>query len=178
MQLLAVSGQFQGSAFDVADDRLSIGSDPSNSITVVGDLVGKHHCYLQREADRLKLVDTSDVGTFVNGLPAKEQLLRFGDLIRVGESVFRFEDSQTDDSTASVTLEDDRAGDSMVIRSPQLVLETLPQHGMPVQRDLKTLVQLSTVIHSIRALYESKHRQTREIFERHLLDFIFGLVPA
>src|SRR6185369_12517600 len=43
---------------------------------------------------------------------------------------------------------------------------------------LKTLVQLSTVIHSIRALYESKHRQTREIFERHLLDFIFGLVPA
>ena len=178
MQLLAVAGHFQGSAFDVVDDRFSIGSDPSNSITLVDGLVAKHHCYLQKEGDGLKLVDTSDVGTFINGLPAKEQILRFGDLIRVGESVFRFADSQHDDTSTSVTLEDDPAGDSIVIRPPQLVLETLAQEGTPLQRDLKILVQLSTVIHSMRALYESKHRQTREIFERHLLDFIFESVPA
>lgn len=64
---------------------LTIGRESDNRLVLADKSVSRHHCELRREGGQVWVVDhDSSNGTFLNGAPVHEELLRTGDLVRVG----------------------------------------------------------------------------------------------
>jgi pSer/pThr/pTyr-binding forkhead associated (FHA) protein len=69
-----------------------IGRSPQCDIAINHASLGRNHARIQFVDDQFLLVDLgAGVGTFVNGQSAQSTQLANGDLLRVGEAVFRFE---------------------------------------------------------------------------------------
>ena len=161
------------------DGEVTLGREPANAVPVVDPSVSRKHCLLRRAEDgRFQIKDLeSRNGTVVNGLPVKEQWLRHGDEIAVGDSVFLFlvEDEERppascvefDDSqpTAETKLIHPR---EVVYLQPDRLLRELPATSQ-VARNLSALLKISRVVHAIRDL---------EDLQAQLLDLIFEVVPA
>lgn len=64
---------------------------PQGNITVAQTTISRVHVSFTRSGDDVKLTDLkSHNGTFVNGVRVTEQVLADGDLIRMGDAVFKF----------------------------------------------------------------------------------------
>ena len=87
--LVALSGRLQGRTFDLTSDGLAIGRHPSNDLAIPDAAVSRHHCALRRTASGWRVADLdSRHGTFLNGRPVREETLRHGDVLAIGESTF------------------------------------------------------------------------------------------
>jgi len=91
--LVALTGPLRGRSFALAADSaggpLALGRHPSNSVRIPELSVSRHHCTLRHTPEGWRVTDLdSRLGTFVNGRPVHEALLRHGDLLAVGESSF------------------------------------------------------------------------------------------
>ena len=90
-QLICLAGPLQGQIFDLKDS-LSVGRHPSNDLAISQLSVSRRHCTLTLESDGFRLRDAGSLfGTFVNEQAIKTRLLRHGDVINVGESLFLFQ---------------------------------------------------------------------------------------
>src|SRR5256885_11215088 len=80
-----------GIAHDLAEDLVTIGRGPDNTIIISDPSVSGHHAQLELagETYRLKDLDSTN-GTRVNGVPITNTTLRFDDRIRFGAVVDRF----------------------------------------------------------------------------------------
>ncbi len=90
--LIALGGPLRGQTLPLGEDCVALGRDPGNQIRLPDAHVSRRHCRLERLADgqvRIRDLDSRN-GTFVQGLPVRERILRHGDEIRVGRSVFVF----------------------------------------------------------------------------------------
>jgi len=64
---------------------VEIGRESDNDLVVPHKSVSRHHCTLTREGGLVWVQDHgSSNGTFLNGSPLQEELIRSGDLLRVG----------------------------------------------------------------------------------------------
>src|SRR5437870_10927556 len=79
-----------GIAHDLAEDLVTIGRGPDNTIIISDPSVSTHHAQLQLagETYRLKDLDSTN-GTRVNGIQVMETTLRFDDSIRFGAAEAR-----------------------------------------------------------------------------------------
>jgi phosphoserine phosphatase RsbU/P len=68
-------------------DVFTLGRRTGNDLRLVGADISREHAEVAREGGTFVLRDRqSRFGTFVNGSPVKEQVLKHGDLIRLGQS--------------------------------------------------------------------------------------------
>ena len=109
-QLICLAGTLQGQTFDLKDS-FSVGRHPSNDLAISQLSVSRRHCTLQAESNGVRLQDVGSLfGTFVNEQAVKSKLLRHGDLINVGESLFLFQDpdlpADTRPSSSELDLEE------------------------------------------------------------------------
>ena len=90
--LIALDGPLRGQTLPLRQDCVGVGRDPGNEICLRDAHTSRRHCSLERLADgQIRLRDLhSRNGTFVQGLPVRERILRHGDEIRLGRSVFVF----------------------------------------------------------------------------------------
>jgi transcriptional regulator with GAF, ATPase, and Fis domain len=179
-RILAVAGSFKDSTIPLPDGEITLGRDPTNTVPVVDPSVSRKHCLLRREEDgRYQIRDLdSRNGTVVNGLAVKEQWLRHGDEIAIGDSVFLFlvEDAERSASASRVEFDDSHpAAETKLIHpkevvylQPDRLLSELPA-GSQVARNLGALLKISRIVHAIRDLEE---------LQAQLLDLIFEVVPA
>jgi pSer/pThr/pTyr-binding forkhead associated (FHA) protein len=81
-----------GIAYELADELITVGRAPDNTIVIEDPSVSGRHARLQLvgEIYRLKDLDSTN-GTRVNGIPIMETALRFDDRIRFGAIDARFE---------------------------------------------------------------------------------------
>ena len=87
--LVALSGRLQGRTIDLTGDGLAIGRHPSNDLAIPDAAVSRHHCVLRRTPAGWRVADLdSRHGTFVNSRPIREEELRHGDVLGIGESTF------------------------------------------------------------------------------------------
>jgi len=117
-------------------------------------------------------------GTFVNGIPVKEQTLSHADQVRIGNLalLFLLEEGEETTSGQLVRLDDsDPVGNtSKVIDSEALLQDTegspvdLPEHER-MARDLGVLLKIATRINRLRRTHE---------LVREILDSIFEVVPV
>src|SRR5262249_47956209 len=90
-RVACLAGPLKGSVFPLVDREVSVGRDLSNRVSIADPLVSRKHSLLLQENGAYKITDLESLnGTFVNGKPVKEHLLRHGDEIGIGNSLFFF----------------------------------------------------------------------------------------
>jgi Nif-specific regulatory protein len=194
-KLICITGSSKGATFPLTLDKVSVGREPSNVVCLSDPSISRHHSLITAdrstrddEVVKFKITDLESFnGTFVNGLPVREQLLAHGDQIALGDVQFLF---LTHEPEAGSPLAKIDEGD-LITRStirlrredafylhPEKALEELPElerggsdRGATarIARDLNALLQISNAINSIRNLPELQHR---------LLELLLKVIPA
>ena len=172
-RLEAVTGPLTGAIIPIARDRVSIGSDPSNELSIYDASIARNHCLLTRREEAIVVTDLdSPQGTFVNGVAVKERVLEDGDALRIGECELVYRNGSEIAST-SATLS--------AVRHEVIDLRPAPlyhQSPMPplqvtdvgrMARDLNALFKIANAINSQRDL---------ESLQKSVLQLLFEVVPA
>ena len=101
-----MDGPLKGSTFAISGESFSIGRKSTNTLSLPDLSVSRNHCaILPAAGEQFRLADLdSQNGTFINGVPVKERVLRHGDQVLVGASLFIFLMEETEGSNSSPTL--------------------------------------------------------------------------
>lgn len=93
VRLSVIAGPDQGRSFVVGTGkRHLIGRGQETDTKFSDPSVSRFHCQIENDAKLITLKDNrSASGTFLNGQPVTEQVLRLGDVIRVGDTEIRLE---------------------------------------------------------------------------------------
>lgn len=184
----------------MTEGEIVIGRESSNPVCLDDLSVSRRHCLIKHEpaqaADKTAPSETTDPaapepeggftivdlesfnGTFVNGVPVKQQTLAHGDQIAVGDVVLLFLLHETDAGVKATIQPDEgdlitrstvrlRREDSLYLR-PDRVLAELPATAR-VARDLNTLLKISNTANSIRGISQ---------LQRELLKLTLEVIPA
>jgi two-component system, NtrC family, response regulator HydG len=176
--LVAVRGRLKGTILKLPEGEYSVGRQATNSLYLEDNAVSRRHCIFLRSGLKCVLKDLdSRNGTFVNGTSVTDQELSQGDEIRIGGSVFcylvdseRLADPEMDSKTRELRLED-----AIYLSSDEH--RVLPPSARALH-DLRTLLRVSTMLHSFRGLYESQGAPAAEMLRSHLSTILLDLIPA
>ncbi|HMD49988.1 MAG TPA: FHA domain-containing protein, partial [Bryobacteraceae bacterium] len=172
-------GPAKGSVFPLPEGEFSVGRHVSNSLCLEETAVSRRHCLIQRAGACCTLKDLeSRNGTFVNGTPITEQLLSQGDEIRIGGSIFSFlVDAdrvvvlpKLDTKTRELRFED-----SAYLSSSDRTI--LPPSARALH-DLRTLLRVSTMLHSFRDTQNQSDAPAAEVLRGHLESLLPDMIPA
>ena len=97
-QIRAKKGFPRGGVFPLQDrEKLTIGRDPESDIQLeIDSPASRHHATVYKAVNVWHLKDLGSLnGTELNGTRIKDQPLKAGDTITIGEAVFVFEDSDS-----------------------------------------------------------------------------------
>ncbi|MFC1588101.1 HD domain-containing phosphohydrolase [Planctomycetota bacterium] len=100
MPLLRIEkGDQSGSSLEITEESLTIGRDQTDGIRIKDQGASRQHAEIFRIGELFFIRDLdSKNGTFLNEEPITEQALQVGDKIRVGATVFVFEDDGGEDA--------------------------------------------------------------------------------
>jgi len=180
-RLVAVRGPLKGSMFVLPEGEFWVGRQATNDLQLEDNAVSRRHCLFVRSGDNCTLKDLdSRNGTFVTGTPVSEQPLRPGDEIRIGGSLFCYqvdasapanhEQMSTAGSTRELRLEE-----SLYLSSDEYTI--LPPSARALH-DLRTLLRVSTMLHSFRGLHDTTSATAAEVLRSHLTSLLLDLIPA
>lgn len=179
-KLIAISGPAEGTTFALAEEEISIGREPFNSISINDHSVSRRHCVIRRVNGAFTIIDLDSYnGTFVNSVPVGEQSLKDGDQISVGSVrfVFLLHEPETATTDSLVELGEDELMNPSTIRlarqdalylKPEAVVANLPSDAR-IARDLNALLKIST---SLSAIHELTTLQSA------LLETVLETIPA
>jgi len=167
-KLIVVGSPLKGMTFALSNGEVSVGREPANQVCLNDLSVSRRHCVITPEAGKYKLTDLDSFnGTFVNGVPVKEQLLQHGDQITVGDIPLLFLLHEAEANAAGdVQLDEEHMITRSTVRlqreeafylHPDRVLGALPPTAR-VARDLNTLLRISTLINAAQDLEELQRR--------------------
>src|SRR5215475_14997073 len=156
-RLIALNGSFMGTAFPL-EGEVSIGRESANTICLREASISRRHCLLTHVDSQFTIVDLDSFnGTFVNGIPVKQQNLAHGDQIAIGRVLFLFLLYETETvASEAVQLEDLHLTEGSTVKlsqerarylHPDLISGLRPSPR--VVRDLNALLRISTTINSI-----------------------------
>ena len=179
-KLVAVGGPLIGKTFPITGQEVSVGRDKSSTLCLNYGQVSRHHCLIKRDRQGFKITDLgSSNGTFVNGVPIRDQLLKHGDQIKVVSSLFLFLLDEGEELVPPDLVQLDessllsgettymRSEDSHYLGSADLLKDAISADR--AARDLDALLKISTAISSIHGLERLHHR---------LLELILEVIPA
>ena len=180
-RLLAVRGPLKGHVIPLPQGEYWVGRQATNDLQLEDNAVSRRHCLFIRSGEGCTLKDLdSRNGTFVTGTPVSEQQLEPGDEIRIGGSVFCYlvdlnatpptERQASISSTREVRLEE-----SLYLSSDEYTI--LPPSARALH-DLRTLLRVSTMLHSFRGLHDTRSSSAAEILRSHLTSLLLDLIPA
>ncbi len=90
--LVGVEGSAAGQSWESAGGRCSIGTHRSNDLVLSDPMVSRFHCELHVDAANARIVDLgSKNGTIIDGIRVRDAYVKQGSLIRLGQSVLRFQ---------------------------------------------------------------------------------------
>src|SRR5579862_8367481 len=89
-----LSGAMSGRVIELTQDRVNVGRDDDNLISIDHSTVSLHHAILVRIGNHYKVRDLiSTNGTYVNGERKTGAELRHGDVLAFGEVELRYEEA-------------------------------------------------------------------------------------
>lgn len=87
-----VEGLDQGKRFVFGDNRVNIGRRENNELVLTDKSVSRLHAYIIKEAGKHIVYDARSLnGTYLNEVRIIKQVLRAGDLIKVGNTILEYE---------------------------------------------------------------------------------------
>jgi Nif-specific regulatory protein len=180
-RLLAVRGPLKGHAIALPQGEYSVGRQATNDLQLEDHAVSRRHCVFIRSGEVCTLKDLeSRNGTFVTGTPVTEQQLKSGDEIRIGGSVFCFQAgaqtvTQTAKQVSVSSTRELRLEESLYLSANQYTI--LPPSARAMH-DLRTLLRVSTMLHSFRGLHDTTTASAAEVLRGHLTSLLLDLIPA
>ena len=176
-RLVAMRGPLKGSTLALPEGAYSVGRQASNNLFLEDHAVSRQHCVFNRSGTRCELKDLeSRNGTFVNGAPVTLHKLDPGDEVRIGGSMFVFLSGSKKVPTPSDTnTRQLRAEDSVYLASDDKK-DISP--SFRAVHDLRTLLRISTMLHSFRGLHDAQGAPAAEILREHLSSLLLELIPA
>ena len=178
-RLIVINGSLKGCTFPLDGDQVSIGRESASTIPVSHNSVSRRHCLIKRTGDDFVISDLDSFnGTFVNGVPVKEQTLAHADQIKIGSIALLFLTLGSEDlsSGSLVHLDDSKVvthsatelrPQTLLHQTEQALLHS-PEHER-VARDLGVLCKIGSRINLL--------RHTKEL-QREILNSIFEVVPV
>src|ERR1700716_939754 len=173
-RLVAINGSLKGSTFPLNEAQVSIGRESASSVSLSHNSVSRRHCLIKRSGNEFTIRDLDSFnGTFVNGVPVKEQTLMHADQIKVGSIALLFltEESEHLSSGSLVHLDDW----NLITQSTRQVSPGVLQHHTEqalqkaeherVARDLGALYKIGSRINLLRHTKELQHEILTSIFE-------------
>lgn len=89
--LILLAGGRPGERAVIEEEKFVIGRGSTADFILDSDAVSRAHAYIEKRADGHYLVDNQSTnGSFVNYRRVKQQLLRDGDQIQLGQSLFKY----------------------------------------------------------------------------------------
>jgi two-component system, cell cycle response regulator len=89
--LVVLSGPELGKSFELSNEPVELGRDPSCGLTLTSDGVSRKHARVQMIFALYFVTDLGSTnGTFVNDQPANMAQLKDGDQIRMGDAIVKF----------------------------------------------------------------------------------------
>ena len=172
-RLESISGLLKGEVFPLARDRVSIGSDPSNELTIYDASIAEHHCLLTWIKETVVVIDLeSPRGTFVNGIAIKERVLEDGDTLRIGDIELAYRDgNEIARTNANWNAERHDVIDVLpapLLHQPSWQPPQVTDVGR-MARDLNALFKVANAINSQRDL---------ESLQKSVLQLLFEVLPA
>ena len=188
-RLIAISGSRKGTVFALAEPEIAVGRDAANAICLNELSVSRRHSLIKVEADpqavpgsetnveakQFTILDLdSHNGTFVNGVPIKEQVLADGDQIAIGDAVLLFMLYEQKEGVARTNESNEdnlitrstvrlRNEDALYLR-PEKVSTELPATAR-LARDLNALLKISRGLSSTLNLTDLYHTLFKLIHE-------------
>lgn len=90
-RLTGQSGTFAGQVLRFSDEMITLGSDSSCAVRLMGRGVSPHHCAVRERGGEWVAIDlNSQLGTLVNGQRIRQMPIGEGDVLAVGEDSFIF----------------------------------------------------------------------------------------
>jgi hypothetical protein len=91
-RLVVLSEGFTGLSHELKVEKTTIGRLEDNVFSLGEPSVSSHHCELVRQGDDFLVRDLNSTnGTFINGEPVKEAVLKPGHILRLGQLEIRLE---------------------------------------------------------------------------------------
>ena len=178
-RLIAINGSLKGTTFALNEEQISIGRESASDVSLSHSSVSRRHCLIKRNGGEFLICDLDSYnGTFVNGVPVKEQTLMHADQIRIGSIALLFlvGESEERGSGSLVELDDSNLvsqstrqmrPDTLMHQTEQALLRS-DEHER-VARDLAVLLKIGSRINLL--------RHTKDL-QQEILNSIFEVVPV
>jgi transcriptional regulator with GAF, ATPase, and Fis domain len=166
--LFSLSGPLAGQSFSLGLEAFSIGRQGGNTLQVLDPAASRRHCQIEPVEGGFVVRDLgSRQGTFVNGRPVHEHLLREGDRVAVGEMLLLFRTSEREAVRSEPRILGDE--ESFTARSTiQRPLGRSAEEGLESQ-DFELLLRIAKALQAPRSTAE---------MARSLLEQVFSIVPG
>ncbi|HZQ22784.1 MAG TPA: sigma 54-interacting transcriptional regulator [Terriglobales bacterium] len=176
-RLVAISGPLKEFTFVLPTKEVPVGRDPANLLCINDPSVSRRHCTLLQADNGVLVRDLkSRNGTQVNGNSVKEQVLKHGDQVAIGDSLFLFLADESQVEGGQVEFEDNSPTHTTARIRPQDVLYLQPEkilNELPaasrLAHNLNALLKISRIVHAIRELDE---------LQQQILNLTFEIAPA
>src|SRR4051812_3546312 len=178
-RLVAITGTLKGATFPLSADETTVGRESASAVWLNHASVSRRHCVIRGENGDFKLVDLESYnGTFVNGIPVKEQVLAHADQVRVGkiELLFLLEEGEEVTSGHLIRWDDfNPLTESAKQLRPEVLLRKTEQALIASPEHERTTRDLGVVLRIARQINRLRH--TQELVKE-ILDAIFEIIPA
>lgn len=109
-KLVVLSEGQSGRACELKSERTTIGRVDDNAFQIQEPSVSSHHCEVLLRGSDIVIKDLNSTnGTFINGEPVKEAVLKPGQILRLGQIEMRLENGAPPPAAAKKPLEQTRA---------------------------------------------------------------------
>jgi two-component system, cell cycle response regulator len=89
--LIYPPGQNIGRKYELKNKVITLGRDQGNDIVVPSDSVSRRHARLNMDGNRRLLTDLESTnGSYVNDQPIMSQILKNGDQVKIGDTIFKY----------------------------------------------------------------------------------------
>ncbi|HEY0461268.1 MAG TPA: sigma 54-interacting transcriptional regulator [Pyrinomonadaceae bacterium] len=178
-RLIAISGSLEGTSFLLEKAETSIGRDKTNDLRISDRSISRRHCVIKTDGAEFTIIDFESFnGTFVNGEAIKEQVIRHGDRITLGDVRFLFFERETENDALAAAVEFGseinahstvrlEKKDAIYLNSAQVLARAAPHDT--TARNLSALLDLNIELGKARDL---------ESLQRAVFDAIFAVLPA
>jgi Nif-specific regulatory protein len=165
-KIIAIAGPLKGSIVELGETNVTVGRDVSNTLHLDDKMVSRCHCTVQREKGLYKITDLeSHNGTLINGIPIKEQVLKHGDRLQIGNNFFLFLLFENKDAANSNTI----LFEEGTVQNSATIKLSLEDVLYSMASDLNLLLRTSQTISTATSL---------KALERQLLEGILDAIPA
>ena len=177
-RLVAVSGPRSGETFPLTSEGLIIGRD-SDTLLLNDPSASRRHCSILMEGSSFKLIDLeSRNGTSVNGIPIKERILKDGDRIEIGNSMFLFlsQDSPENESLISATISEKQP---VILSTVRARLKDILNLSSEIDASLLPVPKIMRTIQGFFRISEAiASNRTLQSLQKQLLEILFDFIPA